>query len=485
MRAINNIIRKAKYDLIKKQDEFVESAVNQFIEYLKEFGKNNLYFSDETFNTNSSRNFFDCEYSFSKFKTYQKIFKNKLYFSAEPDLCRREKFKHNKKYEVLINDLDDGSLLHYSKFGLSLTPKPGVYIQKLDSSTIMSLIVTKDNVRWHDADGRRQFDVDIRVTEYIIGKNYKKWVRKISALEKKYRAKYKKLIEVDGKKDNLVVIYDKYPGPGKTTVAQPIENIVNPNMNEIVETVNTFIRNKDIYKEINVPYKIGILLYGPSGTGKTSVAKSLALKFNRDVVCIDASNINPNDANTIGYPRRRDVIVLIDEIDAQLMPDVSDVSNEKKVRTNLLLNLISFIDNLNNGEIVIATTNHIENLDSKVIRSGRFDCKYEFTDIGYDDCVKLVHSRGIEDADAILEGKEFPYNPSTLEQDCVKYLIKSHNLNVKDKSDLEDMCDDENDKKLLKQIKRNTKQRLPYRYRNVGPFPTNSYTSYDDDDCDD
>ena len=127
------------------------------------------------------------------------------------------------------------------------------------------------------------------------------------------------------------------------------------------------------------------------------------------------------------------------------MPDVSNTSKQKKVKTELLLNLLSYIDSLNSGEIVIGTTNHIENLDPKVLRSGRFDRHYEFDNIGYDDCVKLVHIRGIDDADKILDGKTFPYNPSTLEQDCMAYLIKQHNLPVADKESLSEIIDDMGD----------------------------------------
>ena len=125
------------------------------------------------------------------------------------------------------------------------------------------------------------------------------------------------------------------------------------------------------------------------------------------------------------------------------MPDVSDTRDQKKVKTTLLLNLLSFIDELNDGAIVIATTNHIENLDPKLIRSGRFDYHYEFTDLDRDECIKLIRSRGIDDIDTVLEGKTFPYNPAALEQDCISYLIKKHGLNVSEKMDVRDIVEDD------------------------------------------
>ena len=123
------------------------------------------------------------------------------------------------------------------------------------------------------------------------------------------------------------------------------------------------------------------------------------------------------------------------------MPDISNTRDEKQVKTKRLLNLISYIDRLNGGEIIVATTNHIENLDPKIIRSGRFDYHYEFENLNREECEQLIRTRGIDDdgIENILEGKSFPYNPATLEQDCISYLIKKNGLNIPEKLDIEDI----------------------------------------------
>lgn len=244
---------------------------------------------------------------------------------------------------------------------------------------------------------------------------------------------------------------------GRRAIAQNIDHIINPNIDDIMTTITAFVNSRDIYEKTNVPYKIGILLHGPSGTGKTSVAKSIALELNRPLYIVNINNLGSYHPSRTRSTQSSYIspavnsfvpacpVILIDEIDAQLMPDISNTSKQKKVKTELLLKLLSYIDSLDNGEIVIGTTNHMENLDPKVLRSGRFDCHYEFDNIGYDDCVKLVHSRGIDDADKILDGKTFPYNPSTLEQDCMAYLIKQHNLPVADKESLSEIIDEMGD----------------------------------------
>lgn len=159
---------------------------------------------------------------------------------------------------------------------------------------------------------------------------------------------------------------------------------------EVESSIEQFISSKDRYKTMGLPYRTGILLYGPPGTGKTSFIKHLACKFKKDIVPLDLGKITESDLHSaLNY--NTNAFIVFEDIDTQ-------TSNIKKreeksedpapkasssITTGIsLYKLLNSLDGLSSpdGAIFIATTNHIDNLDSALLRSGRFDTKVE---LGY------------------------------------------------------------------------------------------------------
>ena len=62
-----------------------------------------------------------------------------------------------------------------------------------------------------------------------------------------------------------------------------LETIFINNKNNIIEDINNFMKNQAIYLEKGIKYKRNYLLYGPSGTGKTSFISAIASKYNHDI----------------------------------------------------------------------------------------------------------------------------------------------------------------------------------------------------------
>lgn len=68
-----------------------------------------------------------------------------------------------------------------------------------------------------------------------------------------------------------------------------------PQKEQLIRQLDDFSNKTGIYAKKGVPNKIGYLLHGPPGSGKTSFIKSLAAYMKRDIVSISLSQIDTNE----------------------------------------------------------------------------------------------------------------------------------------------------------------------------------------------
>lgn len=364
-------------------------------------------------------------------------------------------------------------------------PRQGIYTKRLDQKTFIIVITTNSVLNVLDSEDDMISTVDINITQIIIGGNRKKWKSRIIELNdknvEKIQSKFIKpsLVKEDKEIPHSPVIPIKNILSNNEVVTikrkvSPMENIVFPKKDEILEKIENFMNGEELYYKTSIPYKIGILLHGVHGTGKTSFALALAHKYNIPISYLDLSffdSDNPDlgtlDSMLMPLPQRQMYvgvvdsyrycqmfsqpdkseyrIILIDEIDAQLSSNEMDVETDKstKIVAKRLLRLLNALDSIGNGAIVIATTNHIECLTPKLIRSGRFDYIYELENLDKSDCYEMLKTRGIDDPEKLLKDKTFPYNPSELEQDLISYIIKEHQLCNTHKIDIKELMGDE------------------------------------------
>jgi len=128
---------------------------------------------------------------------------------------------------------------------------------------------------------------------------------------------------------------------------------------------------------------MGILLCGPSGTGKTLLVEALAKSSGFNCVKIDMSRIlgqyvGESEKNfkkcLLGAKSQEPVIVFVDEIDTAFR---RGESGDSGVSRNIFSEFLQFTSNTNNrGRIIfIAATNRPDLLDAALKRAGRFDKK--------------------------------------------------------------------------------------------------------------
>ena len=144
---------------------------------------------------------------------------------------------------------------------------------------------------------------------------------------------------------------------------------------EIIDHIDNFSNNKKWYEKNGVPYRTGILLEGPPGTGKTSMVRALASHLNKDLYYIDATECHPSTIKEALIQVPVNSLIVIEEIDRMFVNPMKNCEDdEKQVSGAALLNALDGIVGSEN-RILIATTNHIEKLDAALIREGRFDIK--------------------------------------------------------------------------------------------------------------
>lgn len=143
------------------------------------------------------------------------------------------------------------------------------------------------------------------------------------------------------------------------------------------------MRNPDIAKAFGKSLRGGLLLYGPPGTGKTFIAKAVAGELGANFFSITLADVlggiigeSEQNVHKI-FDRARDLapcVVFIDELDA-LGGKRSQYQNMGWMRNvvNQILQEMDGVNSNNDGVFVLGATNHPWDVDTALMRPGRFD----------------------------------------------------------------------------------------------------------------
>ncbi|MFH1960383.1 MAG: proteasome-activating nucleotidase [Nanoarchaeota archaeon] len=153
---------------------------------------------------------------------------------------------------------------------------------------------------------------------------------------------------------------------------------------ELKEVIELPLKNPELFERVGIQPPKGVLLHGPSGTGKTILGKAVAHSTNATFIEIVGSELVQKFIGE-GAKLVKDIfklarekapsLVFIDELDS-IASERMDIgtSGEREVQRTFmqLLSEIDGFDPLGNVKI-IGATNRPDVLDSAIIRPGRLD----------------------------------------------------------------------------------------------------------------
>ncbi|KAI9853638.1 MAG: hypothetical protein M1813_002041 [Trichoglossum hirsutum] len=149
------------------------------------------------------------------------------------------------------------------------------------------------------------------------------------------------------------------------------------------------------YSNRGIPYRRGYLFHGPPGTGKTSLCFAVSGMFGLriHVVSLNSRTLSEDGLESLFHNLPRRCVVLLEDIDTAgiaekrereesekeklLEKASSGPTTPKGISLSALLNIIDGVAS-SEGRILVMTTNHIEKLDSALLRPGRVDMTIGF-----------------------------------------------------------------------------------------------------------
>lgn len=172
-------------------------------------------------------------------------------------------------------------------------------------------------------------------------------------------------------------VQDERWGNAKTVMKRKMETIYLPEKEKIVEMLDSFLNDKDkieLYESLDIPSKQVYLFYGLPGTGKTSLIRALATKFNHNLAIVkNDPKIDDQSLEQMIAKLPKKTFLVFEDIDC--MFNNRDVQSLSGISYSGILNLLDGLSHYDKL-VVFITTNVIKQLDSAFRR--RVDLFIEF-----------------------------------------------------------------------------------------------------------
>jgi ATPase family associated with various cellular activities (AAA) len=157
-----------------------------------------------------------------------------------------------------------------------------------------------------------------------------------------------------------------------------------------VERANRWYASRDWCVSRGLPWKLGAVLQGQPGTGKTTFVKALAASLDLPIVMFNLSSITTTEFHDLWLTNMSQYAPCV-----ALFEDIHTVFNKEqeandwhKLGLEVVLQSLSGVQDMP-GVLAIATTNDISKMPDALLRPGRLECQIKM------DALDAEHSRVI------------------------------------------------------------------------------------------
>lgn len=168
---------------------------------------------------------------------------------------------------------------------------------------------------------------------------------------------------------------------------------------EVFDNIMRMKKVNEKLMELGIPYLNSTLLYGESGTGKTTFGRYVAYKAGLPFYYLNFSNIvdsymgstSKNISKAFNYAISNPCVFMLDEVDCisirRADSDSSGSTGGEMAR--ITITLMQELDKLTNDIIVIGATNRKDRIDEALLR--RFSLKHEVKVLDSDEIIAMIH----------------------------------------------------------------------------------------------
>lgn len=287
-----------------------------------------------------------------------------------------EHFQENQLYQKISTYLNSLPSVEDSDFTNLLSgSKPSEIFYHLDTAqpvhdTFLGARVFWSNQKSEECDGIRSFVLKIKKSDKR--RIFRQYFQHILSISDEIEQRKKEIKLYMNSKTSQIEPWRSVPFSHTANFDTVV--LDSDLKSKVKSDLEQFMKSKQYYHRLGRVWKRSYLLYGPSGTGKTSFVAAMARLLCYDIYAIDMSKVADDSCLTNLLLRTTSQsMILIEDLDRYL--------KEKSMAVTIsgLLNFMDgIISSFGEERVLVFTMNDKDQIDQAVLRPGRIDVHIQF-----------------------------------------------------------------------------------------------------------